>query len=271
MAETTAALTTMIFFGSFFLNFITAASLQYLLAQLALLQQMVYFPGLNLLFPANVLHHFGIFKGIVTFDLYQVKHMNEALFNFTPTEPLNRQLWIIGVKSSNFILANKTFFYILAIQVFLMIIYVTITLILFRKEITWTGEPAMRKIHTKLKKHLIWKHPIELIKIGQFSYLLAALVNVFNSTLLTSGDWFSYTMAWIIISIYTAFPFIIFFVLLKYLKKEDGIEGKEYTEKFDALTSGLRSDSKLSLAFIVVFLGRRSILILLFIVNNREV
>ena len=131
--ETTAALTTLIFFGSFFLNFITSASLQYLLSQLAMLQQMVYFPGLNLLFPANVLFYFGIFKGIVAFDLYQFKQLNKALFEFTPTDALNQQLWVIGVRSSSFILENKTFFYILLFQVFLMLLYPLVSLMLHKK------------------------------------------------------------------------------------------------------------------------------------------
>ena len=60
-----------------------------LIGQLAMLQQMVYFPGLNLLFPANVLQFFGIFKSIVLFDVYGCKQLNKALFDFTPTEPLN--------------------------------------------------------------------------------------------------------------------------------------------------------------------------------------
>ena len=160
-----------------------------------MLQQMVYFPGLNLLFPANVLYYFGIFKGIVAFDLYQFKQLNKALFEFTPTDPLTQQLWVIGVRTSSFILENKTFFYIFLFQVFLMLLYALISLLLYKRERTWSGGHWISRLHARLKKDNIWKAPIQLIKIGQFSYLLAALVNVLNPALITRSDFLSYRIA----------------------------------------------------------------------------
>lgn len=100
--------------------------------------------------------------------------------------------------------------------------------------------------------------------------MIAALVNVLNPALITASDKLSHRVAQGVIVIYIIFPVAILVVLVKYMRKPDGIEDKEYLEKFSALTDGLRTDSKLSLAFLFVFLFRRLILILLFIVNDRN-
>ena len=87
ISDTVAQTACIVFFGSFFFNFLTGAGIQRLLQKLAMLQHMVYFPGLNLLIPDNVIRNFGLFKTLVAFDLYQVATLNEFFYDLTPTEP----------------------------------------------------------------------------------------------------------------------------------------------------------------------------------------
>ena len=96
---------------------------------------MVYFPGLNLLFPDNVIRNFGIFKTLVAFDLYQVATLNEFFYDLTPTEPRSQQLFVIGVKTSTFIMSSSTFLYFLWIALFLMLIYLVMSLLLTTRSI----------------------------------------------------------------------------------------------------------------------------------------
>ena len=91
---------------------------------------MVYFPALNLLFPANVLFYWSIFNFIVGFDVFGSEVVNEAIFDFTETEPLNLQLSLIGFDTSNFIWDTKYFFYILVILVILLLAFICFTLLL---------------------------------------------------------------------------------------------------------------------------------------------
>ena len=61
LAEFCYVLSVSVFLGSFVLFFATRSNLQYLLHQIAMLQNIVYFPGFNFLVPANVIYYFGMF------------------------------------------------------------------------------------------------------------------------------------------------------------------------------------------------------------------
>ena len=100
--------------------------------------------------------------------------------------------------------------------------------------------------------------------------MIAALCNFFNLTAETQADKFAFVMALLVIGVYILFPFAAFYVMHKYLKSKDGLRSEEYKEKFAVLTSDLRQDSNLSLAYLFVFLGRRLALILLFIHNESQ-
>ncbi len=64
----------------------------------------------------------------------------------------------------------------------------------------------MRRVQQWLERQFVFRGLIELIKIGQYGFLLGALVNVIHPTSLTSSDGFSYFMAIVLIIVYTGFP-----------------------------------------------------------------
>ena len=99
---------------------------------------MVYFPGLNLLFPMNVIRNFGLFKSLVAFDLYQVRQLNGFFYDdVTPTQPKNEQLFIIGVKTTTFVLSSSTFLYFFWIMIFLMLVYSVLAIIITTRYIAF--------------------------------------------------------------------------------------------------------------------------------------
>ena len=67
------------FFGSFIIYFATSGNLWYTLGQVAMLQNIVYFPGFNILVPANVIHYFGMFEPLASFYLRIITKMNDAV------------------------------------------------------------------------------------------------------------------------------------------------------------------------------------------------
>ena len=188
------------------------------------------------------------------------------MYDVTPTEPRNNQVFIIGIKTSTFIVSSSTFLYFLYIMFLLFTAYGFASLILTTRYI-----PCMQKVQLKLKNFLIWKRPIELIKIGQFGFLLAALCNVMNPTTVTQSDMYSYYMACGMIVVYIVFPAGALIIFWKYSRHKEGFEHKEYKEKYALLSSGLREDSFISLTYPFMFLGRRLILIIMFITNYGEI
>ena len=90
LAASGHALAVTVFLVSFVLFFATRTNLQYLLHQIAMLQNIVYFPGFNFLVPANVIHYFGMFQPLVTFYLHLFEKWTASAYELTPTEPLNQ-------------------------------------------------------------------------------------------------------------------------------------------------------------------------------------
>ena len=74
----------------------------------------------------------------------------------------------------------------------------------------------MRRVQQWLKEQFIFKGLIELMKIGQYGFLLGALINVINPTSLTSSDGFSYFMAIVFIIVYIGFSVMILPVFMYY-------------------------------------------------------
>ncbi len=92
----------------------------------------------------------------------------------------------------------------------------------------------MRRAQQWLKEQFIFRGLIELIKIGQYGFLLGALVNVINPTSLTRADGFSYFMAIVLIVIYIGFSVMILPVFMHYglsipfVRRSQGLQSMNY-------------------------------------------
>ncbi len=217
------------FFVSFAFYFATNKQLMYILGQVAMLQNIVYFPGFNILVPANVIHYFAMFEPIASFRLRLVAKMNDALYDLTPTVPLHTGLAVVGFASSSFITSAGTFLYLFWGLIILLIVCGLLTAILRSREVV-----GMRRVQQWLKEQLIFRGLIELIKIGQYGFLLGALINVIHPTILTSPDGFSYFMAVVLIIVYIGFSAMILPVFMHYglsipfVRRSQGLQSKSY-------------------------------------------
>ena len=119
-----------------------------------------------------------------------------------------------------------------------------------------------------IQKYIVFNGPLDLLKIGQYAFLLGAMINVNNPTTMTSDDKFSYFMSIVLIFIYSALPFAILCVFMHYNSKTGGLESEQYQKKFTVLNRELRDNSVVVLACPILFFIRRYLLILLLIGNS---
>ena len=180
---------------------------------------------------------------------------------------------MIGFSTTSFIYSAGTFLYFFWGQAILFGLFCILTVILLTRE-----ERRLKKAQFWLQKYLFITGPVELIKIGQYGFLLGAMINVtapdFSTT---SADSFSYFLSVVLIVIYIGFPLAIFAIFIyfglniPYIRQSLGLRDDErYQQHLKVLSAGLREDNFLSLTYPFVFLARRYFFILLFLGNKTE-
>ena len=89
VARITVKATTLVAFASFIVYLGSTEGITSILRDIAMLQNMVYFPAFNILTPANLTFFLGLFHPLVSFKMDVVSQANDRLFNFSPTAPKN--------------------------------------------------------------------------------------------------------------------------------------------------------------------------------------
>ena len=82
---------------------------------------------------------------------------------------------------------------------------------------------------------MLWTWPIELLKIGQYGFLLGALINLHDSTRITTDDGFSNILAIVFLLIYIIFTVAILVILVYFkldipylVKNSEGLKAKNF-------------------------------------------
>ncbi len=92
----------------------------------------------------------------------------------------------------------------------------------------------MRRVQQWLERQFVFRGLVELVKIGQYGFLLGALVNVIRPTSLSSSDGVSYLMAIVLIIVYIGFSAMILPVFMHYglsiqfVRRRQGLQSKSY-------------------------------------------
>ena len=97
------------------------------------------------------------------------------------------------------------------VQIILLLLCGILTVIMLTRDII-----GVRNVQQWIKKYMIWTGPVELLKIGQYAFLLGALINLSDSTKITKDDGFSNFLAIIFLLLYIAFAVSILFIFTYY-------------------------------------------------------
>ena len=261
-SEKVGQATTSAFGASGLINLLIGASLSALLGQVKILQLVVYAMGLNLIYPVNLIQFNTMFIGLVQIDLLPSDEIYDSMIEFTETEASHPRLAMLKIESQNFLLNSGTLFIFLALWTLAFIMSSLLTASLS----CITNAPRMTKCANWLDLKLKWNLFFDLLFAAQVELLLSAAIQFEHWRWELNGDRLACVCAVLTIAIFAVIPLVLIRIMKKY---RDLYQESDFVKRYGFLTEGLRTSSKIQLAYQFLMMARRVCLVVLLFLDDQ--
>ena len=217
--------------------------------------------GLNLIYPVNLIQFNTMFIGLVQIDLLPSDEIYDSMIEFTETEASHPRLAMLKIESQNFLLNSGTLFIFFALWTLGFILSSLLTAFLSCLK----NAPRMTKCANWLDLKLKWNLFFELLFAAQVELLLSAAVQIEYWRWELNGDRLACVCAVLIIAIFTVIPLVQIRIMKKY---RDLYQEADFVKRYGFLTEGLRTRSKIQLAYQFFMMARRICLVILLFLDD---